>query len=166
MGSTTQTIVSSLSHISADWLIIAILVIVFTVDALRSGSGRAAALALSLPIASVFFSGLSKTALVAPLFAATQSPLSQAIIFVLLSVGLYLILNRIMPRYDDISSWSPLLGVLAGVAAAIAILVTWVHLPFLAAIWQFHAPIPFLFDDPFRLWWLLASFLALAFVRG
>lgn len=161
----TSAIFSTLSHISADWIIIALLIVVFTVDALRSGSGRTAAVALSLPIASVFFSGLSKTAIIAPLFAAAASPLAQGILFVALVVGLYLVINRMMPRYDDISR-SPLLGVVAGLAVAIAILATWVHLPFLQSIWQFHAPIPFLFDDPFRLWWILASFLALAFVRG
>lgn len=165
LATTTGTIATSISHISIDWFIFAALVVALTIDALRSGSGRTAAITLSLPAAAVFFEGLTKTAIIGPLFAAAASPLAQSIIFIVLVIGLYFIINRMMPHYDDISS-SPLLGVLSGAAAAVAIIATWVHLPFLSAVWQFGPPLEHVFGDPFRLWWILASFLALAFVRG
>lgn len=165
LATSTGTLATSLSHISIDWFIVAALIVLLTIDALRSGSGRTAAIALSLPAAAIFFEGLTKTAVIGPLVATAISPLSQAVIFIALVVGLYFVINRMMPHYDDISG-SPLLGVLSGVATAVAIIATWVHLPFLAAIWHFGAPATHLFDDPFRLWWLLASYLALAFVRG
>jgi|GEM_PF-650248 hypothetical protein len=165
LATTTGTLATSISHISIDWFIFAALIVLLTIDALRSGSGRTAAIALALPAAGLFFEGLSKTAVIGQLVATAASPLAQAILFIALVVGLYFVINRMMPHYDDISG-SPLLGVLSGLATAVAIMATWVHLPFLAAIWHFGGPTVHLFDDPFRLWWLLASFLALAFVRG
>lgn len=165
LATSTGTLATSISHISIDWFIFAALIVLLTIDALRSGSGRTAAIALSLPAAGLFFEGLSKTAVIGTLFATAAGPLPQAIIFIVLVVALYFVINRMMPHYDDISG-SPLLGVLAGVATAVAIIATWVHLPFLSAIWHFGAPVAHLFDDPFRLWWILASYLSLAFVRG
>lgn len=165
IATTSSTLASSISHISIDWLIIAGLVILLTIDALRSGSGRTAAIALALPSAALFFDGLAKTVFLGSAMASATSPTAHAAIFMVLVVALYFIINRMMPHYDDISG-SPLLGVLAGIATTVAILATWVHLSFLSSIWKFGPTITLVLDDPFRLWWILASFLALAFVRG
>lgn len=160
-----SNVTSTLSHISIDWLILFVLVVLLTIDALRAGSGRTAAIALALPIAGFIFEGAGHTALISTIIAQATAPAAQAGIFIALCIGAYFIINRMMPHYDDISG-APLLGILAGVASAIAIVSTWVHLSFLATIWHFGPSITHLFDDPFRIWWLIAAYLALAFVRG
>lgn len=156
---------ASAGSISVDWVIIGILIAVVCFDALRSGLGRTAALALAFPISSVLWEILPRTAVLGGLITDTFTAPMRFVLFALLFVAAYLALRRIIPWYGDAPGalFSAVLGTLAAVALA---LLFWIQTPVLDALWHFSPSIRVLFSEPYTFWWLLAALAAIAFARN
>jgi hypothetical protein len=141
-----------------DWILIAVFLIAMIGISLRAGTRIALALALALPVTSMALTALPHTALVSAL--AGQS----LVIFVVTFVVFYVLVFRIISPSMG-SGASPLEGILAGLAATIIALVFWLEISGLGALWHFGPQVQALFAPAYRLWWLLGSYIALAFAR-
>lgn len=159
----TSAIVSSLSHISIDWLVIAASLVALTLAAVQGGAGRPTAVALAVPVASLLSAALPHAAILSAVATSLSAPPLQALLFVGLSVVAYILVRRLLPHHDETTF--PL-AFLAAVAATVVLLVTWIGTPALSALWSFGPALSHVFGAAYRFWWLLASLIALAFVRG
>ena len=152
---------NTFSHIPVDWVILAALVIIFAVDSFRAGSGRVNALAISLPIALLLVS-LLPTARVASSFATQLSASAvQSVIFFVLASAAYFIARRLASHYGN-NSGTFAVSVISAVAVTIIVVVCWIQVPQLQAVWQFGAGVQAVFSEAYRFWWMLGSFLVLA----
>ena len=160
------TLTSVFHSLPLDWVILGGIVVVIGIDSLRSGVGRACALAAALPIALLLHSLLTKAALIGSLGVLSGSTLAQALTFggiVLLS---YVLVRRMGLEYLDGGMGEPIQAVLAGGAVAILFNIIWLQVPALDTLWHVGPQIQAVFAENFRLWWLLGAYAALAFARG
>ena len=132
-------------------------------DALRSGTGRAAAIAVALPAAAMLFAYAPDAPV---LGGALSSPLVEAGFFLLFAIVMYFAMRRMGLEFLSNGMGQPLSAALAGVATTVIVAVIWMHIPALQEFWDFGPPLQAIFAEQFRLFWLLGAFAALAFVRG
>jgi hypothetical protein len=155
-----------LTHIPFGWIVVVILLLILTVDAMRSGAAHVAILAIAAPIALFFFSLIPHTFLVGgaitPLLAI---PYVMAGIFVVLFIAAFLLSNRMTATFGG-SSGGLLNSLLAGMSGTIVLLVMWVQVPVLLALWNPGDQIHAVFGLPYALIWFLGVYLVLAFVRS
>lgn len=151
------------SHLPLDWVFIVIFALLIAFDALRSGSGRAAVLALSLPIAEFLFGLLPKTMFLGKLISSLSNPMAQAGIFLVIFVVIYILAYRLVDTFAN-GSRGLLLAILSGISATIITVVIWLQEPALQAIWHFSPLVQNIFGAAYALFWLLGAYLMLAFV--
>lgn len=148
-----------------DWIIVAALVIVIAFDTLRSGSNRASALALALPTTLLVREQLSSAAFVSGLVGQFSTPLLQVVLFAILFVPLYFFSYRIIGAWGS-SSGRPVEALLTGLASTAIVVIVWLSIPALDAVWHFGPQAQYVFSESYRFWWLLVSYGALAFARS
>jgi hypothetical protein len=149
----------------SDWLLIGVFIVILTIDALRSGSTRATALALALPIALWLDGALPHTIIVGTIVSQFSGPLPHAVFFLVLLVLLFLIMYRVVASYGD-SGGAPLLSLLASIACAIILVVVWIQVPGSDSMWQFGSQIQTIFAENYRFFWPLIAYIILAYVRS
>lgn len=145
-----------------DFFFLGGLALIIALDTLRSGTGRASAIAAALPAAALLFS-LSSNAPV--LGTALSSGMAEAALFLALAVLMYFALRRMGLEFLG-GMGQPVQAALAGVATTAVVAVVWMHVPSLEAFWEFGPQLQAVFAEEFRLFWLLGAFAALAFARG
>lgn len=153
---------SSLSQIPIDWMIIGVFFIIVFVDAIRTGSIRAASLAVSFPLTAYLYQMLAQTALFSSVAAQFKTNLEQALIFAILEVVIFVCLHQMLRSFDTYTSIMS--AAVCGLAATMAVLAAWTGVPVLQSIWHFDPLIQTIFGASYRFLWLLAAYLALAFI--
>lgn len=139
--------------------------ILLALDALRAGAGRAASIALSLPVSLLVYSLFQKASFIDAARTMISSPMIEAGVFGAIAVVVYLIVRRMGLELVD-SGGGPLQALLASTAATIILLIVWLQVPALESIWNFGDRVETAFSEGLRLWWLLGSLIALAFSRS
>ncbi|HEV3245109.1 MAG TPA: hypothetical protein VG102_02025 [Candidatus Paceibacterota bacterium] len=155
---------SALSHAPIDLLIIGIFFLLVAADALRAGSIRAAALALSLPLSSLLYQMVAQTVLLSTIVGQFSKGFEQAILFFLIEAVLFVCLHQMLSSFERYTSL--LSAVVSGLAATVVVLVVWTQTPVLQSVWHFGPQIEALFGAPYRFFWFMASYLALAFLAS
>jgi hypothetical protein len=155
---------SVLTHIPTDWIVLGVVVVILSLDAIRSGPSRATALALAAPLALVFSDALSQTAILGPIAAQMTTSYAQALLFGVMFVGLFFVLYRILYAFSSMGG--ALQGVISGVAATVVLAVVWTEAMQLQALWHFGPQMATIFSAAYRFWWLTGAYVALAFVRS
>ena len=61
---------------------------------------------------------------------------------------------------------APLQALITGIASAIVLVVIWLQVPGLEAVWAFGSQVQAVFGEAYRFWWLAGSYIALAVVRN
>lgn len=154
-----------LSAIPLGWIIVAVLFMLFTFDAMRSGSGRVAVLVLS-SIVSVFLYDLAPhTAVLGSLLTPDVKAPILAGIFAIVFVITYLLIYRGTATFSGISG-GLFFSLLAGICGSITLLVAWQQVPALVQVWNFGTQIQTVFGAAFALPWLLLCLVILAFIRS
>lgn len=148
-----------------DWIILVAIIIVFALDSLRSGIGRASAVAVALPLA-LFLYILAKSAFLTWAGGLFSTPPMQLAVFAALAVVIYVLLRRMGLDYVDGGMGAPVQAILAGTAVTVVFACIWLHEPALAGLWEVSGQIQDAFAEKFRLWWLLGAYVVLAFARG
>ena len=159
-----SSVASVAAHLSAGWLVLTAVAILASLDALRGGTGRAAALALALPLTYVFLTFLPDAIFVGALYTSLTSAYAQAGIAAVVLVGLFVVLYRVTDSFESDTGF--LSAVLAGIALAVVVGVTWSLIPQFNQLWSFGDSVEGVFGPAYRLWWLLGAYIALAFARG
>src|SRR3989344_5979562 len=160
-----EAVTSLFAHFPTDWIIIVVLSIFIAFDALRSGLGRVTALALSLP-ATLFLAGsLSQARILSGVAGQFSTPLLKAVLFGIVFAAAYLLVRRMAPSYAT-GSGEVIQALLAGVAGTITLVIVWLQVPELQAVWHFGSQVQAVFGEAYRFWWIALSYLVLAFVRS
>ena len=147
-----------------DWIIIAVVVALITVDAIRSDGGRASALMLSLPGAYLIYSLLPHALALSSVPMLTSGKTSPYF-FLGITIILTLLIRRII-GFGGYAQSGALSGILIGAASAATLVVVWLSVPELSALWNFGPQVHAVFAEQYRLWWLAASYLAVVFARA
>lgn len=155
---------SAFTQLPIDWIVIGALVALIALDALRSGSNRATTIALAAPFAFLFMTGLPTTAVLGTLSSQLQAGAAQGLLFGALFVALFFVFYRIVDSFSE--TGGVVQALLAGVSATAVFVVVWLQVPALQSLWQFGPQVQLVFGEAYRLWWMLAAYLALAFVRS
>ena len=153
------------SGIPLDWVVIIVFALIMSADALRGGPSRATALALALPLTLLVASALPDARLMGSIASQLNTPLIAALLHGILLVIVFICMYRITDTYGADSS-HPVQAVFSGVAVAAIAVVIWLQIPALDSVWHFGPQIQAIFGEAYRFWWLLVSFVALAFARG
>ncbi|OGG60010.1 hypothetical protein A2765_00910 [Candidatus Kaiserbacteria bacterium RIFCSPHIGHO2_01_FULL_56_24] len=152
--------------IPLDWIILGVLVILIALDSLRSGIGRACAIALALPVAVLLYSLVEKTAVLGTVSALSATPMAQAITFGVIAVVCYLLVRRMALEYVESGTGEPIQALLAGGATTIVFIIAWEQVPALQSLWHMSDRVNAIFSESYRLIWLLGAYVGLAFARG
>jgi hypothetical protein len=164
-STTLASTTAVLAHTPIDGVIIVALLIVLVIDSLRSGTARAATLAVVFPLTFFFSNLLSEAAILGPMLDKLTSPYAQAAVFALLFGVLFVLVYRIMYALGGSGS-TPTVSIVAGLSATIITLVMWLQVPALQSIWHFGPIIETVFGTAYAFWWLIAGYLLMAFVRS
>ncbi len=153
------------SYIPTDWIIIFALAVFIAFDALRSGFGRATAIALSLAATLFLASSLSQARILSGVAGQFSTPVLKAVLFGIIFVFVYLLVRRITATYRA-HSGEIIQSLMAGAAATAVLVTIWLAAPELQSVWHFGPQVQAVFGEQYRFWWMALSYLALAFVRG
>lgn len=151
------------SHVPTDWIIIAVFAIFVGFDTVRSGSGRAVALALSLPAALFLTDTLPHASILTGLTEQFSSPVLKAVLFGIVFVATYLLVRRMSASYRT-GSGEVMQSLMAGTAAIAVVVVVWLQVPELQSVWSFGPQVQAVFGEAYRFWWIALSYTTLALV--
>lgn len=157
-------VTSFFSSLSIDWLILGAITIFVALDALRSGTGRAAAVLCALPASLLLWKALPSAFFVGNFIDGLPQSWGPLVVFVVIVVAMYVLSRQIIGDASSFSS-GPLQALIAGVAVTAVLTVIWLQMPQLSNIWDFGQSIESLFAGKWSFYWLLASFGALGFAR-
>ena len=150
--------------IPVDWMILGGIAVLFSFDVLRSGTERVIALALALPASVLLLTAIPEAAFLGSAVSQFSTQFLQGMLFLILFVGTYILLRRIGPSYGG--EGQPLQALCAGCAGVAILVVVWLEIPALAAVWQLGETVQAVFGGQYAFWWLLGSYATLAFVRS
>lgn len=153
------------AHPPMDVIVFLVVAVILFVDSLRSGTGRAAAVALAAPAAYFLNSALAHAAVLSSILSSISGALVHAVLFGAIFVFLVIFFHRIMYSYGGSSSGA-LQSLLASLAATAVLIVVWLQIPSLATVWHFGAVFQSLFGTLYAFWWIAAAYILLAFVRS
>lgn len=156
---------SVLAHWPTDWIIIGAAAAFIAFDTLRSGGTRASALALALPATLLILEAIPQAIGIGALAKQLSTPVLQVLLFGVLFVALYVLTYRIIGFFSA-ASGGPIQALFCGIGATAILVVVWVSMPELSALWQFGPHVQAVFGESYRFWWLLGSYGAIAFARG
>lgn len=152
------------TSLPTDWIIIGAFALLMIVDALRVGVGRIATLAISVIVASVLSKMVPAALFIGQIAEQLSTPVLQAALFGIVLVAVFLLIRRVFIDYGEMSC-PPIQALFAGVAVTALIVLVWVQIPALDAVWEFDSQVQAAFGADYRFWWLLGSLAALAFAR-
>lgn len=155
---------SILAQWPIDWILIGAFAAFVALDGVRSGPSRATALMLGLPAALLLIDKLPDAIFLGPVAAQFTTPLAQAGLFAIVTAVLYFVIHRVIFTFSN--NLPPLQALIAGLAAAIVLVVIWLQVPGLEAVWDFGDQVRAVFGEAYRFWWLAAAYIALAAVRS
>jgi bacteriorhodopsin len=152
-------------HAPVDWIVIAILAFIVILDVFRSGSTKAAAWSISLPLCAMLFELIPRTAFLGKLTAPLSSALPQFAIFCALFIVLFFVIYRIAHALGE-SGTGILQAIISAFAVSIVTAVIWVREPAIHALAPANQYTQVIFGEPYALFLILTALIALAFVRS
>jgi hypothetical protein len=152
------------SNWPTDWFIIGAIAAFIALDALRSGTARAASLILAVPAALLVTDSMAQSFFIGPLTAQFTAPAIQIGIFIGIFMILYIATHRAIFTFSE--GGGVIQSLAAGVAATVVLLIVWLQVPMLDTLWHFSDSVQTVFGPAYRFWWLIVAFLALTFARS
>jgi uncharacterized membrane protein YGL010W len=148
-----------------DWIIIGAFAALAAFDAYRSGTARAATVALVFPVTLFALAELPKTAFLASFSAQFSTPVMQTVLLAVFFVIFYVMIRRMVGLWGD-GAMGPLPALIAGIAVTIIVVCMWLQLPELNSLWHFGHQVQAVFSASYRLLWVFVAYAALAYVRS
>lgn len=153
---------SAFSHVPIDWLIVGVFFLIVTADAMRAGAIRAAAISLSFPLSALLYQMIPHTILLSTISSQFSSAIEQALLFAILEVVVFVCVHQMLSSFNSYASLFS--AVVSGLCATIVVLVIWTQMPILQSVWHFDSTIQAIFGASYRFFWIIASYLLLAFI--
>lgn len=155
----------TLTHTTIDWIILAVFALLITFDAMRSGSGRAAVIAVAFPLSVFAYELIPHTFFLGNFANALSTPVLQAGLFILTFGIFFLLLHRMVYNLGAFSGGFAL-ALLSGISATVAAIAMWIQEPALQNIWHFGPLVETVFGGSYTLGWMLLAYIILAFTRS
>jgi len=152
------------SSVPMDWIIVAVIAIAAVLFTLQGGTSRTIAGAIALLVAFSALGAIPGALVLGNFYEQIGSPLVQAVFSLAAFVLAYVLMRRIIGSSMRSGAF-PLPALLAGLGFTAILLIVWLQIPALDSIWVFGEQARAVFSDPYRLWWLIGSFAALAYSR-
>ena len=156
-------VTGAFAHVPTDWIILFVVALLITLDALRGGASRAIALSLALPAAYVSSLLLPKTVFLDSILKPFSTGTAGAIIILVMIAVLSFFTYRISRDYNSASAVQ---ATMAGLATTVILAVFWMQIPALSALWHFSAQATQVFGSVHALFWLVGGFAVLSAVRS
>jgi hypothetical protein len=153
------------SFIPVDWIVIISFAILIGFDAMRSGMGRACALALSLPATMLLITALPKAGILSNFTEQFTSSSFRAAVFGIVLIASYFLVRKITASHRN-NRREITQSLVAGASTVAVMVVVWLQIPELQAIWQFGPQVQMVFGEAYRFWLVIGAYTALAFVRS
>lgn len=150
---------------STDIIVLCVLAAVFLFDSLRTGTTKATALTLSLPIALLLYQYTTQAALIAPFAARITTPSLSVALYAAILFVVFLAFYRITDGRASDSAY-PVQAMAATVAGVIMFSIVWQLIPMATDLWNFGPMLQNIFGEAYRFWWLLVALFALAVSRA
>ena len=144
-----------------DWVILALFAVVVTIITLRFGTQYAVAFSLAAPLTIFIYNALPWTAFVGSYTTHLVNPSVQGAVAGGMFVGLGILIFRMMPR-NLLTGAFPIQATLAGVGAAVVLVVMLLQFPAITTFLPLSPLIHTIFGPSYNLFWLIAAYLALA----
>ncbi|MBI2612696.1 hypothetical protein HYW59_02695 [Candidatus Kaiserbacteria bacterium] len=160
-----DSVISAVTNIPIDWMIIGGFALLAALDCVRSGARRVSQLTLAFPLAALLMQSLPQAYLVGDIAKQFSTPLMQALLLGALFVALYIFIGRIGLSWGG-EEGQTIQAAIAGVAAAGIVVTMWVATPSLMSLWHFGPQVQEIFGETYRFFWLLGAFAAFAYVRS
>lgn len=151
------------NSIPLDYFLLGGVFLALALDSLRSGIGRAAALAVALPLALVVHSLLGQASFIGGMV--TDDVVSTGVLLVIVA-AMYLLVRRIGLDFLDGGMGQPVQAIIASSAATIVFAIVWLQAESLHSFWNFGDQIQAVFAASWRFFWLIGAYAMLAFARG
>lgn len=123
-----SSINSFFSHVPTDWIVIIAFAILVAFDAIRSGTGRACALTLSLPATLLLISELPHAKVLSGVAAQFGTPMLKALLFGIIFIIAYFLVRRMSVPYRN-NSGASIQALIAGIATVTVVVVVWLQVP-------------------------------------
>ena len=153
-----------LANLPTDWILLGVLAVITALDVLRSGSTRAATVAIVAPLTLLVTATLPGAVIAGPVSQQFTQPAAEALLFGVIFIILFLFVYRILNTFSE--NGGVVQASITGVAAVAVLVVVWLQVPALQSLWQFGPQVQMVFGESYRFWWLVAAYAGLAFVRG
>jgi hypothetical protein len=153
-----------IAHWPTDWIIIGAFAAVIALDTMRSGSARAATLALVAPLSLLMVNMVPQAFIAGQVSQQLTAPAAQVLLFAVIFGVLFLVIHRIIFSFSE--NGGPIQALIAGLSATAVFVVVWLQVPALESLWHFGPQVQLVFGEVYRLWWLIGAYIALAFVRS
>ncbi|MBV9159296.1 MAG: hypothetical protein JO019_01730 [Candidatus Kaiserbacteria bacterium] len=150
--------------IPLDWIIIAIVLLLVTLDAYRGGASRAIAASLALPIAVLLYGLLLQSPLMSSMFKSLSPTVGRALLFALIAVLLFILIHRMISSYGG-DRGRVLQALMCGIAFSVVLIVSWLQVAALLAVWHPGAMVSALFGASYWVFWLIGAFILLVLAR-
>ena len=155
---------SFFSHLPLDWVLIGLLGIFLVIITLRAGPRLAGALALSFPVVAFVLTTIPSTAFVGGISGQLSAPLPQLILSLVVFVAVFFLVLRMVGQ--NIGGGAlPLSALLCGLSATAVMVVALNQVLGSNPFWHFGPQVQAIFGPAYRLWWVLGSYIVLAFTR-
>ena len=160
----SSAVTGVISGIPTDWIIIGIALILLALIAMYSGVANLVALSIATLLTSAFIPLIPQAKFLSSFAERAQDPSSQPVVFIALFIPLFIMMRWV--TRDTFEDTGPVQAIMAAFATVIIVIVTWQQMPALVGIWDFGGLVEALFNEAYRLWWLLGALLLLTFARG
>jgi len=161
-----QNVLAFIANIPADWIVFVIVLLALSIDVLRAGSGRITTLAISLPVSSLLFDLLPNAYFVGPVVRSLLTPVAEGALFAVLFTLLSFLIYRIIRAQGKDPGPLIILSFLSGLVGTVIITVVWVQTPALNHLFAPSVQFQAIFGSGYAFFWLVGSYLLLAFVRS
>ena len=165
-GSIALSALNTISSVAGiDWIIFGGVFAIVAFETFRVGPSRAASVVLAIPTTQYIIGALHSAFLLAGPSSTLTTNFEQVVLFAVIYVVSFLIIQRMTFSYGDVSG-SLLQAVIGGVFVAVMIAVTWSTTPFFVSLLSPSPLFLSIFSASYTLWWFVASLVVLAFIKS
>ena len=153
-----------IEQLPMDWVVLGLFAAFVAVLTLRTGTQYAVAFSLAAPMTLYVYNALPWTAFIGQYASGLVQPAIQATVVGGILVALCVLIFRMMPR-NLLTGAFPIQSILAGVGAAIVLVVVILQFPTLSVYVTLSPLFHTIFGPSFNLYWLIAAYICLAIAR-
>ncbi len=159
-----DVISSNIPALPLDWVVVGLCALFITIYTLRMGVRLALALSLTMPVVVFTLTSIPTTLGLSKLVTLTESAPTELMLAIAVFVFIFFMVFRMLGD-NFIGSAFPLSALCIGIATTALMIVFANEMLGSNPLWHFGPSVQLIFGSTYKLWWVIASYGALAFFR-